>query len=306
MKNVSHKLIDIGANLTDPMFQGVYREKKYHDSDFDLMLKRSFSRGVQKIIVTAGSLEESKNSLELTEKYENLYTTVGVHPTRCDEFKENPKEHLSKLLKQCEIGMKNKKVVAIGEIGLDYDRLQFCEKETQLKYFDLQFELANQTKLPLFLHNRNSTLDLVSILKQNKNKFSKGVVHSFDGSENDLKAILEFDNLFIGINGCSLKTEENLNVMSLIPKEKLMIETDCPYCQIRPSHASSSLVKTKLEKEKDPKKFEKNLRVKGRNEPNALINVLEVISNCREENIEELGKQIYQNTISVFFPQESE
>jgi TatD DNase family protein len=69
MKKISNKFIDIGANLTDPMFQGIYRDKKYHESDFDLMLKRAFDQGLQKIIVTAGSLEESKSALELVQKY---------------------------------------------------------------------------------------------------------------------------------------------------------------------------------------------------------------------------------------------
>jgi TatD DNase family protein len=69
MKKISNKFIDIGANLTDPMFHGIYRDKKYHESDFDLMLKRAFEGGLQKIIVTAGSLEESRSALELVQKY---------------------------------------------------------------------------------------------------------------------------------------------------------------------------------------------------------------------------------------------
>ena len=82
MKKVTHKLIDIGANLTDPMFQGIYRDKKYHDSDFDLMLKRSFEQGVEKIIVTAGSLEESKQSIELTQKYGKLNHKIKTKKIR--------------------------------------------------------------------------------------------------------------------------------------------------------------------------------------------------------------------------------
>jgi TatD DNase family protein len=188
--------------------------------------------------------------------------------------------------------------------GLDYDRLEFCEKEVQQKYFNLQFELSKETKLPLFLHNRNTKGDFASILKQNKNNFTTGVVHSFDGTTNELKELLEFDNLFIGINGCSLKTEENLKTMALIPKERLMIETDSPYCGIRPTHASHSLMSTKLIQEKDPKKFEKGLCVKGRNEPYSIINVLEVISKYRKESFEDLQNQIYENTKKVFFPNE--
>jgi len=76
------KFIDIGANLLDDMFQGIYKGKKSHESDIDLVLKRAFNSGLQKIIVTAGYLNELKNTLKLIQSYEQLYTTVGVHPTR--------------------------------------------------------------------------------------------------------------------------------------------------------------------------------------------------------------------------------
>jgi len=94
----------------------------------------------------------------------------------------------------------------------------------------------------------------------------KGVVHSFDGTLDELNAILKLDELCIGINGCSLKTEENLAVMSSVPSERLMLETDCPWCDIRPSHASRKYVKT-IPEAKDKKKHTVDSLVKGRNEP---------------------------------------
>ena len=93
------------------------------------------------------------------------------------------------------------KIVAIGECGLDYDRLNFCPAETQKKYFEAQLDLSQATKLPLFLHCRAAANDLLEILKANQDKLeAKGVVHSFDGS---LEQAQEFINLgfFIGING---------------------------------------------------------------------------------------------------------
>ena len=137
------RYIDIGANLTDAVFKGVYRGKKVHDDDFHQVLKRAFEIGMDKIIVTAGCQEDITDALNLVKDNERLYCTVGVHPTRCNEFetKGDPENHLN-VLKHF-INENKEKVVAVGELGLDYDRTQFCSIETQKKYFmALRFSLS--------------------------------------------------------------------------------------------------------------------------------------------------------------------
>lgn len=295
------KLIDIGANLTDPMFRGMYHSSQKHRDDFDDMLTRSKEVGVEKMIITGGSLEDSKEALSLALKNASLYSTVGCHPTRCNEFESyegGPDAYLDRLRKLIAEG--SSKVVAIGELGLDYDRLHFCSKETQKLHFERQLYLAQETHLPLFLHNRNSIDDFMDILIRNKSKFGSrgGVVHSFDGSLEDLERILHM-GLYIGINGCSLKTEENLQVAKMIPSDKLMIETDCPWCEIKKSHASYKHVKTLPQKSKDAN--DHKLPVKNRNEPSSLIQVLEVLSSVRNEEIESLAEKVWLNTNKLFF-----
>jgi len=287
------KFIDIGANLTDLVFTGTYRGKKKHESDFTDMVQRATSIGLDKVIVTSGCYQDCIEAEKLCEEHNNFYYTVGCHPTRCNEFVSDPKKYLENLY---ELTFKNK-VVAIGECGLDYDRLHFCDKETQLKYFELQFELAKKTRLPMFLHCREAFDDFVKIFQKYQSKISGGVVHSFTGTEDEVKKILDL-GLYIGVNGCSLKTKENIEVMKKIPTNKLMLETDCPWCDIRPTHAGYSHVKSKFPASK---KYQPGQQVKGRNELCNIVQVAEVVAACRGEQVEVMCEKIYQNTIDLFF-----
>lgn len=286
------------------MFQGSYHGKQRHEPDLHAVLERGRAAGVEKIMVTAGTLDEAKESLEMVSKHDDLFTTVGIHPTRLSAFEDapdGPESLVEALLKVAQEGVGLKKVVAIGECGLDYDRTEFCPKEVQLKNFEHHFRLAEATKLPLFLHDRNTGSDLAEILSANRHRFSTGVVHSFTGTVEQMKAYLDLD-LYIGINGCSLKTDENLAVAAEIPTDRLMIETDAPWCGIRATHASSKHVTTQFQQVKDPKKWKGGFSVKGRCEPCHLMQVLEVLASIRKQDIAELASAVYENSRKVFFP----
>ncbi|ETP16998.1 hypothetical protein, variant 4 [Phytophthora nicotianae CJ01A1] len=274
---VALKMIDIGANLTDPVFTGLYRGKQKHESDLTAILARAKTFGVDKIIVTGGNLEESHKALQLAKDKEEL-------------------------LAVCEQGQKEGKAVAIGECGLDYDRLEFCDKATQLKYFEKQLQLAELTKLPLFLHNRNTGGDFYDMISKNRSRFSNGVVHSFTGEKEEMLKLVEL-GLYIGVNGCSLKTAENLECVKAIPLERLMIETDAPWCDIRATHAGHGHVKTSWQSKK-AEKYAPDCLVKGRNEPCTLIQVLEIISAIRGEDQEAVAARVLENTENVFFKNE--
>lgn len=161
--------------------------------------------------------------------------TVGCHPTRCSEFEshaDGPEGYFNALKAYLDNPETKGKVVAIGECGLgkdqcsknvscrelllrstcsdntatrhfldlDYDRLHFCPKETQQKYFERQFDLAESTRLPMFLHNRNTGEDFGKLIKQHRSRFTHGVVHSFTGSVEEMQQYLDL-GLYIGING---------------------------------------------------------------------------------------------------------
>jgi TatD DNase family protein len=148
-----------------------------------------------------------------------------------------------------------------------------------LKEFPKHFGLAEKYKLPMYLHNRNTGNDFFEIVGAHRGSFSNAIVHSFTGTEEELHKSLQLD-LHVGVNGCSLKTAENMKVAASIPLDRLMLETDAPYCEIRNTHASAPMVQTKFTSVKH-EKFKNGVMVKSRNEPCTIIQVLEVMAKLK-------------------------
>lgn len=313
-------LVDIGMNMTDKMFHGIYKGKKYHSPDIEAILSRCSTVGVHGLLLTGGNVKESKACIEFSGQFSSpstlCFSSVGCHPTRCEEFLSSPEEYystLDALLTSHSVHMGGC-VAAVGEVGLDFDRLEFCSREVQEKYFEQQLHLAVKHKLPLFFHDRNSAGRFLEIVEPFVPLLSSGVVHSFTGSEEELNQYLRL-GFYIGVNGCSLKTEENLRVAKLIPLSRLLLETDAPWCEIKNTHASRKLLqeafpngclsdqilsqfpRTKKEK------FTAGSMVRGRCEPCCIVSVLEVVFALHREtvpSIEWLVDRIFQNTIALF------
>jgi len=295
------------------MFQGEYREKPRHAADLTAVLRRALVAGVGRAIVTAGSLEESHQALALAargdEAWPKLFCTVGVHPTRCGEFEAaggpaGAAAHAEALLAIARQGAQAR-CVAVGECGLDYDRLQFCPRDVQLRGFELQLTaLVAPLQLPLFLHCRTAeaAVDLLELLRKHQAILPSppGVVHSFDGRLEDAQGFLDL-GFCIGLNGCSLRTAENLEVVRRLPREAILLETDAPWCSIKATHAGHGFVRSTWEEVKKPEKWEEGKCVKDRSEPCHLRQVLEVIAGCRGEDIESLAAQTTANANRVFF-----
>lgn len=293
--------IDIAANLTDGRYVGLYGDKRQHDPDLSTVLSRAREVGVIRSMVTAGTLSQSRKALNMCQNDASLFSTVGVHPTRAGEMKNNPQAHIERLIAVIKEG--DAKVVAVGECGLDYDRTNFCSKEDQLPGFAAQFQVAETTGLPMFLHDRNTDGDFGRIIRENRSKFSTGVVHSFTGTKEEMQLYTNLD-LFIGINGCSLKTPENVQVVKELPLDRIMLETDCPYCEIRSTHASFQFVNSTWPA-KDKKKYTSDAMVKGRNEPCKIRQVCEAVAGLRNIPEEEVARAAFNNTMRVFFPSEA-
>src|SRR5690606_33923150 len=125
-----------------------------------------------------------------------------------------------------------------------------------------------------------------------------GVVHSFTGTYDEMKELVDL-GFYIGVNGCSLKTDENLEVVREIPNDRLLLETDAPWCEIRRTHASYKFIDTHFESKKK-EKYSKNHLVNGRNEPCKMVQVLEVVAKLKEMNAKDLSDIVYENTMKLF------
>lgn len=181
------------------------------------------------------------------------HTEEEQHTPACGADPDKPipdglsvsEEKTTKIIKDLEALVKSSpptSLVAFGEFGLDYDRLHYCPREIQLHSFAAQLQLAASLKpqLPLFLHSRAAHADFVRLLKEafgpRLERLEKGgVVHSFTGTVEEMRELMSL-GLYIGINGCSFKTAENCAVVKEIELDRLMVETDGPWCEVRPSH----------------------------------------------------------------------
>lgn len=246
---------------------------KEFDQDRDQVIKRAFGSGIEKIINVGCNLERSKNSIELAKKYDNIYAAVGVHPHDVGKYDlENFKSKLIKLAKE-------NKVVALGECGLDYYRIENSElgiKNKQKEFFKVQLDLAKELDLPLIIHCRNAFEDLLEILKRTDD-LPRGVTHCFSGTLHYAQKFLNLGFLvsFTGSITYVRPQGELLAVVKEIPLGKIMIETDCPYLAPVPHRGE-------------------------RNEPAYVKFVAEKIAEIKGMDFQEVAEQTTKNAIKLF------
>lgn len=204
----------------------------YDDEDFDVdreeLLSKMKAAGVSHIVNIGASLESTKRSLELAKQYGFIYAAVGVHPSDTGELNE---ENFAWLSKQCELP----KVVAVGEIGLDYywDEPQ---RDIQKEWFARQIALGREKKLPLVIHSRDAAQDTIDIMKTEKAEEAGGILHCFSYTKETARTFLDMDFSF-GIGGViTFKNAKKLKeAVEYIPMDRIVIETDCPYLSPEPN-----------------------------------------------------------------------
>ena len=196
--------------------------KDYYDN-LENILKEAKENNVIRYISDGCDMNSNKEMIELAKKYDDIYITLGIHPESVNSYIEDD-------LKFIENNIKNEKVVAIGEIGLDYYYGK-DDKEKQKKLFEIQLKLAEKYNMPVVIHSREATQDTIDILK----KYNiKGVIHSFTGSLEVAKIYIKMGYL-LGVNG--VITFKNSNVKEIIKEvglNNIILETDSPYLTPHP------------------------------------------------------------------------
>lgn len=196
-----------------------YDDKAFSEDRIELI--ESFpKKGVDTLINVGADMQSSLASVELAEKYSYIYAAVGVHPYDAEKMCD---KDIDMLLEYS----KHKKVVAIGEIGLDY-HYEDCDKNKQRLWFEKQLELCAYVDLPVIIHSRDATEETLEIIQ--RSKVRKGVIHAFSGSS-EIAQIYEDMGFYIGVGGVvTFKNAKKLvEVVEKTPIERILLETDSPY-----------------------------------------------------------------------------
>ena len=197
------------------------------DEDREALLESMPKNGVKYIVDVGASMESCQNVIALTKEFSFIYGAIGVHPSETENLIEEDMQWLK-------TEAVNPKVVAIGEIGLDYHWPE-PDKAVQKKWFERQLALAHETKLPVIIHSRDAAKDTLDILKEWQKQKTKGVIHCFAYTKEMAREYLDMDYYF-GIGGVlTFKNARRLlEVAEYLPLENILLETDCPYLAPEP------------------------------------------------------------------------
>ena len=209
-----------------------YDDERF-DEDRDILIEKLFQKNICNIINVGASIESTKTTIELAKKYENMYAAAGVHPSDIAGLNE---ETLAWLKEQT----KDPKVIAVGEIGLDYywDKEEEVQK-AQRYWFAQQMGLARESRLPVIIHSRDAAEDTMRVMKEVHAEEIPGVIHCYSYSPEMAKEFIKM-GYYIGVGGVvTFKNAKKLKeTVMQIPLERILLETDSPYMAPEPHRGS--------------------------------------------------------------------
>ncbi len=237
--------------------------QEYYD-DIDEVIKESILNKVNRYINDGCSQKSNEEVLKLVNNYDNMYGTLGIHPENVDDYTLDD-------LKFIEDNLSNPKIIAIGEIGLDYHYSKE-NKDEQIKLLELQLQMAEKYNMPVVIHSREATLDTLTVLK----KYNvKGVIHSFSGSLESAREYLKMGYL-LGVNGVITFKNANIKeVIKEIPLDKIILETDSPYLTPEPFRGK-------------------------KNSPAHILDIAKFVADLKNINLDDLAKITNQNIDNLF------
>ena len=241
------------------------------DEDRNKVIKEIYEAGTTNFITAGYSVESSKKAIDIANNYDFIYATVGISPNDIPQDEEELWKQISEIK---QLAINNKKIVAIGEIGLDY-YWNTENKEIQKKAFIEQIKLANELNLPIVIHTREAVIDTIQILKENNVK-NQGVFHCCPQNRELIKEGLKL-GFYISFAGpITFKNSKNADEMiNLVPNDRILIETDSPYLAPEPVRGT-------------------------RNTPANVKFVAQKIANSKGQTLEMIEKITQENTRRIF------
>ncbi len=238
------------------------------DEDRDAVIQRAIENKLSAIITIGTSLETSRRAIELAENYAFIFAAVGIHPSDCAEAGDEDYVEIEKMAA-------HEKVVAIGEIGLDYYKM-YTEKQVQMTAFVRQIELARRVNLPVIVHNREAHADVLKTLVEEKATDVGGVLHSFSGDPAFLREVLK-TNFFVSYTGgVTFKDPRGQDELArLTPVDRMLLETDSPFITPAPHRGK-------------------------RNEPSFVIHTAKKIAELKEMDVKDLAEATTANAKHLF------
>lgn len=241
---------------------------RQYNKDREEVIERAFAAGVKYMVVIGINEQTIPLAVEIAEKYDNIYAAVGWHPVQAIDYEERHLQFLTKWLD-------HPKVVAVGEMGLDY-HWDTSPKDVQEKVFREQIRLAKELNMPIIIHNRKATPDVIRILEEEDAGQVGGIIHCYSDTVNELDTYLQM-NFYISIAGpVTFKNAHSLKeVAKAVPLDRLLIETDAPYLTPHPYRGK-------------------------RNEPARVKFVAKEIARLRGESYEEVCEATTNNALKVY------
>ena len=247
-----------------------YNDEKF-DEDREQIIEETYKSGVTKFICAGYNVESSKKAIEISQKHEFIYSICGISPNDIPQSEEELWKTIDEISK---IVQQNKKIVAIGEIGLDY-YWNKENKELQKKAFIKQIELANKLELPIVIHSRDASVDTIDIIKNNiVNK--RGIFHCCQLNQEMVKQAINLGYYISFAGPITFKNSKNAKeVVDLVPMDKILIETDSPYLSPEPNRGK-------------------------RNDSRNVKYVAEKIAEFKNMSLEEIARITYENAMRIF------
>lgn len=241
------------------------------DEDRDKIIKEIYEAGTTNFVTAGYSDESSKKAVDIANNYEFIYATVGISP---NDIPQKEEELWKQILEIKDFAKSNKKVLAIGEIGLDY-YWNVENKELQKKAFIEQIKLANELDLPIVIHTRDAVMDTLQILKENEVK-NKGIFHCCPQNRELIKEGLKL-GFYISFAGpITFKNSKNADeIINLVPNNRILIETDSPYLTPEPNRGK-------------------------RNDSRNVKYIAQKIADVREMPIIDIARITYENAMRIF------